>query len=136
MSPRKRVRVLPSGRAEALTGRTYNGEVCSRMPKKTTPRKKPIPAEISAETLLFCPLCGGPVMVKLVQGTESRGRCKRCDKYFLFIQYTRATQTLVICDRKFEKHKNQETAGEMEYHTVEEEGLLIRKFGRRKDKDE
>lgn len=34
------------------------------------------------------------------------------------------------------KDEDKETVGEMEYHTVEEEGLLVRKFGRRKDKDE
>jgi len=90
---RKRVRILPAGRAEALTGKAYS-------PQRAKPTRATSGVELDLkgklEISIFCPGCGSEVRLKKVSSDTFWGKCQACRTEVKRMQFTPRVFSVVV----------------------------------------
>jgi ribosomal protein S27AE len=97
----KRVRILPSGRAAALTGKEYDGELFPKVCREieTIKPKDMIDVEKVCDQGLFCPLCGKRIALEEYSRLEYRSKCGTCKKFVIAMFFNPTT-----CSFTLKKH--------------------------------
>ena len=95
----KHVRILPAGRAAALTGKEYDGELFPKVRREIEaikPKDDEIDVENVCEKGIFCPLCGKRIALEEYSRLEYHGRCGTCKKFVIAMFFNLTTCSFTL----------------------------------------